>query len=152
MRDGRILATDAWTVALPPTMVGGPVPRPPPECRSMAIVRGEVAPDAPAVVILTARSRSGVTVRAFARTFTASFTEPPGEGRSVRVAGARSAIRLDGLIEIEEGLSEDSIERIALVLAATAHEFVTLTVRTRPDDRVSEAVQELVASFTVRAP
>ena len=115
----------------------------------MAHVRGDLTASAPAVVIVSSRELRDGTVPRLARTLAGSFVPPPPEPRPVSVPGTKQAVRLDGLIVMEEGLTEDAVERIAIVVAKRRREAVALTVRTRPTDDVSAAVEALIASFAI---
>jgi len=140
--------TDAWRLE-PPAGLRVVVVGPPPECTSMAHLRGEIAPGAPAFGVVSTQERDR-SARACARRLAASCEAPQPEPRAVAVAGARGAWRFDGRFDIEEGLTPDGIERIAVVVAARRRDLVVLTVRTRPGDDVTGAVDRLIASFAVR--
>lgn len=71
------------------------------------------------------------------------------EPRKLAVRGSRRAARVDGLIDMGEGLSEDGIERISTVVAELPNEFVVLTIRTRPSDAVDHAIDAVIASFWI---
>jgi hypothetical protein len=139
--------TDAWALAVPPGMVARIV-NPPPECTSMVHVRGEIVPDAPAFAIVS--TRAGVTVSRLAKKLAGSLMAPRNPPRAIAVPGTKHAVRVDGLIEMEEGLSADGVERITIVITARRHDVLVLTVRTRPNDDVRDAVESLVGSFVVR--
>jgi hypothetical protein len=141
--------TDRWALDLPEGMQGRVV-KAPPECTSMAHIRGEFAPSAPAIVIVSSRVLGDSTVPRLARKLAKSFLKPVAEPQPVAVLGTKQAVRVDGLIEMEEGLSEDGVERIAIVVAKRRGEAVVLTIRTRPDDDVTDAIGELLRSFAVR--
>jgi hypothetical protein len=141
---------EAWRLELPPGL-RVVVVSPPPECTSMAHLRGEIAPGAPALGVVSTQERDR-SARACVRRLAASFEPPHPEPRAAAVAGARGAWRIDGRLDMEEGLTADGIERIAVVVAARRHDLVVLTVRTRPDDDVGDAVDRLIASFAVREP
>lgn len=137
---------DAWALVVPPGMSARTV-NPPPECTSMAHVRGEIAPGAPATAIVS--TRAGVTVSRLAQTL-AEACLTPARSRTATIPGATHAARVDGLIEMEEGVSQDGIERIAIVVAERGSGVVVLTVRTRPSDGVMAEVEALIASFEIR--
>jgi hypothetical protein len=141
-------ATARWSLDLPAGMTGCVV-QAPPECTSMAHVSGELAPSAPAMVIVSSRALEGGTVPRLARTLAESCVAPPPRPRAIAVPGAKQAVRLDGLIRMEEGLTADGVERIAIVVAKRRGEAVALTVRTRPADDVDAAVEALIASFAI---
>ena len=69
--------------------------------------------------------------------------------RKFDVRGAKGARRVDGLIDLEEGLGEppDWTERFTVVVAAATRELVLLTVRRRPEADLAGAVEDVVASF-----
>jgi hypothetical protein len=114
----------------------------------MAHLRGEIAQDAPVFGVLGTRERSRGSAPQLASKLASEFVEP-GEPRKVRVSGSLRAARVDGLIDMGEGLSEDGIERISIVVAELRREFVILTIRTRPSDDIEDAVDELIDSFSV---
>jgi hypothetical protein len=139
------LASDGWVIGVPPG-VNHVLPSPPLECTSMAILRGWLADVAPVTAVISSRSRAGTSLRRRSRELAGSLLEVHAE-RAVEVPGAHGARRLDGRYEIEEGVSEDGIERIAIVVAAARHELVYLTVRTRPADPVEDDIEAWIASF-----
>ncbi len=116
----------------------------------MAHIRGEIGPSSPAMVIVSSRERRDTTIPRIARKLAAAFLEPVPEPRSVVVPGTKQAVRVDGLIDMEEGLGEDGVERITIVVAARRGDAVARTIRTRPGDDVSDAVEALTRSFAVR--
>jgi hypothetical protein len=116
----------------------------------MAHVRGDIVPSAPALVIVSSRELRDTTVARLAGQLAEALLGPPPEPRPVSVPGTKQAIRVDGLIAMEEGLTVDGVERIAIVVAARRREAIALTVRTRPADAVSAAVEALIASFAIR--
>jgi ribulose-bisphosphate carboxylase large chain len=109
-------------------------------------LRGELVPGAPVFGVLSTRPRRGESPTDLARRLAAEFLEP-SSARAARVAGSGAAARVDGQIDMGEGLAEDGIERIAIVVAEAGDELVTLTVRTRPTDPVADAVDDLLASL-----
>jgi hypothetical protein len=144
----RRFETEAWSLELPDGL-RAVVVDPPPECTSMVHLRGEIAPDAPAFGVVSTQERDP-SARAAAHRLAASCEPPWPEPRSVVVAGARDAFRFDGRFDIEEGLTADGIERIALVVAARRRDLVVLTLRTRPQDGVAAAIDRLMASLVLR--
>jgi hypothetical protein len=127
----------------------GRVVQSPPECTSMTHVRGDIAPSAPALVIVSSRELRGGTVPRLARKLAAELLPPCPEPKRLAVHGTKQAMRVDGLIAMDEGLTDDGVERIAIVVAARRREAVALTVRTRPVDDVAAAVEALIASFAI---
>ena len=116
----------------------------------MAHVRGDLGPSAPAMIIVSSRELGNTTVPRIARKLAAAFLKPIPEPRTVVVPGTKQAVRVDGLIAMEEGLSTDGVERITIVVAKRRNEAVAFTIRTRPDDDLAEAVESLIASFAIR--
>jgi hypothetical protein len=114
----------------------------------MAHVRGDLAPSAPAFVVVSSCLLLDTTVPRLAYKLARSF-KTPAEPRPISVTGTKQAVRVDGLIEIEEGLSEDGVERIAIVIAARRDEAIVLTIRTQPEDDVAEHVEALIRSFAI---
>ena len=115
----------------------------------MVHIRGDIAPGAPAVVIVTSQALRDSTVHTRARQLAASLrtaTEP----RPIDVPGTSRSLRVDGLVEVEEGLADDWIERIAIVVAVRGNEVIGLAARTRTGDDVAGAVEALIASFAIR--
>ncbi len=136
-----------WTVALP---TGAQCVRvsPPPECSSMAHLRGELLPGAPFFGVVSTRWRDGSSIDDFVAEL-ATVIVGRGHGHEFEVRGCRRGWRLDGLIEMDEGLTADGVERITIVTGEGTEEFVSLTVRTRPEDAVAESVEEVLTSFRV---
>src|SRR5690606_20518805 len=115
----RSVEAAGWRLDMSETMLGGPA-GPPPELSSMAIYRGEIAPGCPCVVIAGTRPREGRSLRAEVRRLGDAFRDGVGDGRRVEVRGGRDARRLDGLIDMEERLTDDAIERAAVIVAVAA--------------------------------
>ena len=65
----------------------------------------------------------------------------------IEVPGARDAIRSDGVIEFDGLGTEDDRENCTTVIAKRGRRVWSLTVRTRPEDRVQPEVEPIVASF-----
>jgi hypothetical protein len=116
----------------------------------MAHVSGDLAPFAPALVIVSSRELRGGTVPRLARKLAGALIPSPPEPRPVAVSGTKQAMRVDGLIAMGEGLTADGVERIAIVVAKRRREAIALTVRTRPEDDVAGAVEALIGSLTIR--
>jgi hypothetical protein len=133
--------------ALPEELVGGPVEHTRTDLTWMGNWRGWLG-DAPFSVIASTRPREGRHLRAFLAVLTEMFVEPQGDGREFDVPGARGARRVDGLFELELGLSADWIEWATVILAADAdRRFVTLTIRSRPGDELAALHDEIAASL-----
>ena len=115
----------------------------------MFILRGWLNDSAPATLAVTTRPRKGVTLRAEARRLGDRFEESPGDGTPVEVAGAHGARRIDGTIDLGEGVSADGIDRIAVVIAAGRRALVMLTARTRPADEAAAELEHAIRSLTV---
>jgi hypothetical protein len=143
-------ATGAWALEVPEGIIGRAV-EPPHDSPydSLFILRGWLHDAAPATIVVATRPRRGVTLRAEARRLGAGFEDPPGDGAAAAVEGARGARRVDGLIDLGEGVSPDGIDRCATIVAAGRRALVLLTVRTRPDDDAADAVEQVLASLRV---
>jgi hypothetical protein len=120
----------------------------PPECSSMTHLRGEIAAGAPCFGVVSTRARGSASAAELAAKLAEAFVQPNAP-RGVLVEGSRNAARVDGLIDMEEGLSHDGIERIAILVAELSHEFIVLTIRTRPCDIVESAVDAVITSFSI---
>ena len=122
-----------------------------PDFTTMAIYRGWVADD-PMSTIVSSRPRQGLTLRRLCGRLGADFHTPTGGGDAIAVPGANGARRIDGLLDLEEGLGEPPqwAERVTVVVAAARREFVALTVRRRPDVELDDTVERVVASFELR--
>jgi hypothetical protein len=79
----------------------------------------------------------------------AGFAEPPGDGTPIEVDGAHGARRIDGTVDLGEGVSEDGIDRVATVVAAGRRAFVLLSIRTRPADEAAAEIEHTIRSLTV---
>ena len=145
--DGERPASAQWSLSLPPGAYRVPV-RAPPECSTMVHLRGELPPGALFFGVVTTRPLGLWTVQAFASHITKSVVAREGP-RQVEVPGSSSAVRRDGIIDFEDEPSEEDVWRITVIVAEAAGELVTLSLRTRPEDAVAEAVEEVVASFAV---
>jgi hypothetical protein len=146
--DLRRYRTPAWELDVPAGIIGRAV-EPPPDSPydSMFILRGWLHDTAPATLVVTTRGRKGVTLRSEARRLGASFTEPSGDGTEIEVDGAHGARRIDGLIDLGEGVSADGIDRVAMVVAAGRRALVLLSVRTRPADEAAAEVERTIRSL-----
>ena len=146
----RRYGTDAWALEVPAGILGRAV-EPPSDSLydSMFILRGWLHDSAPATLVVTTRPRKGVTLRAEARRLGAGFEQPPGEGTAIEVAGAHGARRIDGTIDLGEGVSEDGIDRVATIVAAGRRRLVLLSIRTRPADEAAAEVERTIRSFAL---
>jgi hypothetical protein len=79
----------------------------------------------------------------------AGFEQPPDAGTPIEVTGAHGARRLDGTIDLGEGVSEDGIDRIAAIVAAGRRALVLLIIRTRPADEAAAEVEHAIRSFAL---
>ena len=134
---------------MPDGVIGGPAERVTnPELLSSSIFRGWIGEE-PFSVIVSTRRRTGTTLRRTCERMSVGFRDGAREGLEVDVPGSKGARRVDGLIEIEEGLGEppDWTERFTVVVAAATRELVLLTVRRRPEADLAEAVEGVVASL-----
>jgi hypothetical protein len=148
--DTRRYSTAAWRLDVPAGILGRAV-EPPSDSPydSMFILSGWLHDSAPATLVVTTRPRKGVTLRSEARRLGAGFDEPPGDGTPVEVAGAHGARRIDGTIDLGEGVSTDGIDRVATVVAAGPRSLVLLSIRTRPADEAANEVEHTIRSLTL---
>ena len=99
-------ATSSWALELPEGMLGRAVdPAPDSPYASMWILRGWLHDTAPSTAVVTTRPRKGVTLRSEARRLSAILLDGPMEGDGIDVEGARGARRIDGLVDLGEGVS-----------------------------------------------
>jgi hypothetical protein len=63
------------------------------------------------------------------------------------VPNARDAARIHGVIEFDGLGAEDDRESCTMVVAKRGGRIGSLTVRTRPEDRLDDEVEAIVASF-----
>jgi len=137
-------AGDGWRLMLPPGVIGRSVaPAPDSPYTSTMIARGWLGADEVATtIVVTVRPRSsGVTLRSEMRRL---FGDA---GDETSISGARGARRGEKTIELEEGVSEDGLERMVVVIAARRHAFVNLVVRTPESTPARDEVAEIVASL-----
>jgi hypothetical protein len=71
------------------------------------------------------------------------------ESRRIEVEGAADAARVDGVIEFDGLGAKDDRENCTTVVAKNRGRVWSLTVRTRPEDRIADAVEPIVASFVL---
>jgi hypothetical protein len=136
-----------WRLTLPRGAYEVPV-SPPPECSSMTHLRGELSSGAPFFGVVSTRDLGGQTLHGLCRDLARSIVSGVAP-RKVAVPGTRAALRVDGLIDMEEGLTEDGVERITVVVGQTDAYFILLTLRSRPQDAVGTVIEDVVASFGV---
>jgi hypothetical protein len=146
----RRYGTSAWELEVPEGVLGHAVD-PPPDSPydSMFVMRGWLHDTAPATLVVTTRPRKGVSLRTEMRRLGASVRSPPEDGTPVEVEGAHGARRIDGVIDLGEGVSEDGIDRIAIVVAAGRRSLVLLSIRTRPADEAAAEVERAIRSLTL---
>jgi hypothetical protein len=143
-------ATSSWALELPEGMLGRAVdPAPDSPYTTMWILHGWLHDTAPATVVVTTRPRKGVTLRSEARRLSAGLLNGATDGDEIELEGARGARRIDGLVDLGEGVSEDGVDRLALVIAAGRVELVMLSIRTRPADEAAAEVEAAIRSFTL---
>jgi hypothetical protein len=65
----------------------------------------------------------------------------------VKVPGAEDAARIDGVIEFDGLGAKDDRENCTTLVAKRKRRVWSLSVRTRPEDGIGEAVERIVASF-----
>jgi hypothetical protein len=147
----RAHETSIWRIRLPVTVTGGPVSKlTNPELTTMAIFRGWVG-ESPMSVTISSRPRAGRTLRAECRRLETNFQSPRNGDFEFSVPGARGARRVDGLMNLEEGLGEppDWTEQVTYIVAARGkNEFVILTLRRRPA-QLAEPTEAIIRSFAL---
>ena len=145
-----LVRTPAWVLELPDGMIGRAVDPPADSPYSaMWLARGWLHDTAPATVVVTTRPRKGLTLRGEARRLSGTLAAGASDGGEIAVPGARGARRVDGLVDLGEGVSEDGIDRLALVVAAGRAELVALSIRTRPADEAAAEVEAAIRSLTL---
>jgi hypothetical protein len=135
------LEGDAWLVEVPGDLAAKPH-------RAWGYEGGVIARgwigDAPMTVVVQERELKG-SFSDWVRRVHHSWLEH--SQRRVEVPGATDAIRTDGRIEFDGLGAEDDIENCTTVIAKRGHHVWSLTVRTRPEDGIADAVEPIVASF-----
>ena len=135
-----------YRLTLPATFAGTGVREVPTESRRVESWSGYLCGDAPARVLvhfeaLRDRTLDDVTRRAAGR-----LVEAFGHGQPFRLAGAKRALRLDGMIY---GYSQSpaELERVILVFAVVGQELLTFRVTSWPRNDVEPEMEKIVASF-----
>ena len=146
----RRYGTAAWELEVPAGIIGRAV-EPPSDSLydSMFIMRGWLHDTAPATLVVNTRPRKGATLRSEMRRLGVGFEQPPGDSTPIDVAGGHCARRIDGTIDLGEGVSEDGIDRVATVVAAGRRALVLLSIRTRPADEAAAEVERTIRSLTI---
>jgi hypothetical protein len=146
----RRYGTAAWELEVPSGILGHAVD-PPPDSPydSIFILRGWLNDSAPATLVVTTRRRKGVSLRTEVKRLGAGFERPPEDGTAVEVEGAHGARRIDGTVNVGEGVSSDGIDRVAVVIAAGRRSLVMLHIRTRPADEVTAEVERTIRSLVL---
>ena len=146
----RRYGTSAWELEVPEGILGRPVD-PPSDSPydSMFILRGWLNDSAPATLVVTTRRRKGISLRTEMHRLGAGFRRPPGEGTPIEVTGAHGARRIDGTVDLGEGVSVDGVDRIAVVVAAGRRRLVMLSIRTRPADEAAAEVERTIRSLAL---
>jgi hypothetical protein len=140
----REVAGDGWRLQVPDGLIAKPHKAW--AYDSGAIARGFIG-DAPVTVIVR------VTQLTRERGFNdwvrevASYWLDHDEPRRIDVPGAGDAVRIDGYIEFDGLGAADDRERCIAVCAKARNEAVGLTIRSRPEDGISAALEPIVASF-----
>jgi hypothetical protein len=70
--------------------------------------------------------------------------------KRVEVPGAADGMRIDGVIEFDGLGAKDDRENCTVIAARNKGRVWALTVRTRPEDQVSDEVEPIVASFELK--
>lgn len=129
---------------LPATMAFWGETEIPEESRRMASWRGHLCGDAVAQVIVQARPVAAAPFADIVRGLARWMGEPVVPAHDVRIAGARRAARLEGIVH---PVSPAEPERVVAVVAEDAAERHALVVRAWPRDDVTRAVERIVASW-----
>lgn len=116
----------------------------------MSHLRGSLPDGSPAFGVVTSKARKGMCALDYASELGRCFLKPATPAPT-EVIGATAAARVDGRIDMEEGMSHDGIERIALIVAETDTELFGLSIRTRPVDAVESEVDRILSSFVLTA-
>jgi hypothetical protein len=133
-----------WQLELPDGLIARPHTAW--DYRSGSLARGWIG-DAPVTVIVQERQlETGFNewVRRVASLWLEA--EPP---RRITVPGAKDAVRIDGLIEFDGLGAAGDRERCLTVCAKRGRRAVGLTIRSRPEDDVGEALEAIVASLAL---
>ena len=150
MAETRRYGTAAWELEVPAGILGHAAD-PPPDSPydSIFILRGWLNDSAPATLVVTTRRRKGVSLRTEVKRLGAGFERPPEDGTPVEVEGAHGARRIDGTVNVGEGVSADGIDRVAVVIAAGRRSLVMLHIRTRPADEAAAEVERTIRSLAL---
>jgi hypothetical protein len=137
----KAIAGDGWRAAIPEGLIAKDHQAYGYE--SGTIARGWVG-EAPMTVIVQVKPLDGgfnEWVRTLPRLWLEHVTE------RIEVPGAADAARIDGVIEFDGLGAKDDRENCTTVLAKHKRRVWSLTVRTRPEDEIGDAVEAIVASF-----
>ena len=69
------------------------------------------------------------------------------DAKRIEVPGAADGARIDGVIEFDGLGARDDRENCTVVAAKMKRRVWSLSIRTRPEDAVGDAVESIVASF-----
>ena len=137
----KTIEGDGWRLAIPNGLIAkdhvayG--------CESGPIARGWVG-EAPMTVIVqvqTLETGFNEWVRRLHRVWLEH------EAKRVEVRGAADGARIDGLIEFDGLGAKDDRENCTVVAAKRKRRGWSLSIRTRPEDGIDDAVEPIVASF-----
>jgi hypothetical protein len=143
----RVHAGGLYRLEIPDTLSGSGVRDIPEESRRVETWAGYLRGDAHTVVAVNVSPISFRSLADAVQARAALYRETPTR-RFVDVAGARQAVRLDGLTH---GDSPAEPQALTLVFADNGRDLVTLTVRAWPRDDVSSDVERIVTSFELVA-
>jgi hypothetical protein len=110
---------------------------------SGSIARGWVG-DAPMTVVVQVKPLTegfNEWVRRLPRAWEEHETE------RIKVPGAADAARINGVIEFDGLGAKDDLENCTTVVAKNKGRVWSVTVRTRPEDGIGDAVEPIVCSF-----
>ncbi len=143
-------------LVVPPGAIVHRIEQPPDSLQDMVLVRSELHPGIPSVVILTSRPwEDGWHLASVVERFSANCTPGSVAVSTIDVPGAAVARRLDGIIELEEGFGgQDALESMTILLARSAADrLVTVTIRMALGEReeAGGGVDQVVASFALDA-
>src|SRR3954469_18601040 len=139
----QLLTGDGWAVSLPDGLIAKDHKAYGYESGSIA--RGWIG-EAPVTVIVQVKGlEAGFNewVRETARHWLEH------ESQRIEIEGAADAARVDGVIEFDGLGAKDDRENCTTVVAKSKGRVWSLTVRTRPEDGIADAVEPIVASFVL---
>ena len=135
-----------YRLTLPRTFSGTGVREVPAESRRVELWSGYLRGDAPARVVVHFEPLRERTLNEVVRSAAARLVEVFGDGLPFRLAGAKRAHRLDGMMY---GYSQSpaELERVILVFAVIGQELLTFRVTSWARADVEPEMEKIVASF-----